>query len=392
MKVPAALLLFAALASADDAASLLRDALVRLEALKTGEAEDLLTRAIKLEPRMARLYYARARLREESGRDEHAARDFERASRLGEDHWRRAAALYSMASAHDEAAHAYEQVWKRSKELDDLVAVADARASAGQVESAILVYDEAIRRAKPMQAVGYLTERARLRSSIGYHAEALRDVSLAIQRIPRSRRAYQIRGRILLRQGRTKEGIDSFKTALGQLSAHPSSYWIIGLAYYDTGDWKRAVESFERSIGFEDEVHEYTHLYLFLARCRLGDPAGRMRAARELMRFLENREEEEDWLAKVGAFLTGSMSRDELLEAARLGNKHTQREHLCEAYAYIAARDMIARQPDRARESFRKAVATGVVSYVEYNTAVAELRRVFREDAIAPRRSPWLRR
>jgi tetratricopeptide (TPR) repeat protein len=384
MKTLVTLLLICAVAPADDALELLRDALAKLNALDTDGAEASLTAAIAAEPRIAQAYLARAGLRERADRPEDAARDLECASRLGEDRWRRAATLYVAANAYDEAEHAYEQSWKRTGELEDLVGVADARASAGSLESALLAYSEIIGRVNGIATVQYLVERARIKSAIGRHEEAIKDVDLAISRVPRYARAYQIRGRIRLRQGRNDEGIANHKTAAAQLASHPSSYWILGLAYYDTGDWDNAASNFERAIGFEQEVHAYTHLYLFLARCRGGDPAKRMQASRELMQFIENRKERDDWFSKVGALLTGGIQEPELLEAAREGNRHTRREHLCEAHAYIAGRAMIAGDQRVAREHFRKAQETGVVSFVEYNTAEAELARMDDADARKP--------
>jgi len=376
MKTLTALLLLVAAASAGDALELLRDALTKLEALDKQGAENSLSAAIEIEPRLAKAYLARGRLRAHGDRYEEAARDLECASRLGEDQWRRAAALYAIASAHDEAAHAYAQSWKVTGEIGDLIGLADARASAGKVESALLAYDEIVRRSSDMKAVEHLVERARLKSAIGRHEAGIKDVDLALRRIPRYSRAYRVRGRIRIRQGRTEEGLANYKTATAQETADPVAHWIFGLAQYDTGDWGGAARSFERAIAVQRDVHDYAHLYLFLARCRTGDPAKRMQASRELMKFLENRKRRDDWFGNLGAFLTGELEASELLAAARKGNKHTQREHLCEAHAYIAGKALIAGQEPTARMHFRKARETRVVSFVEFNTAEAELTRM----------------
>jgi len=372
------LLLFPCVASAADALELLQQALKSLESLDKAGAERLLTAAIAKEPRLTQAYLARGRLRVHMGKLEGAARDTERACRLGEDLWRDAAEMYGKANAHDAEAYAYGEAWKRDGKLENLVGMAEARASAGELEEALAAFNEILRNVDGTGAVRYLAERGRIKSALGLHDEGLADLDLAIKRIPRYSRAYQLRGRIKIRLGRVKEGLADHALAVDQLASHPSSYFILGLAQYDTGDWSGAVQSLSRSVGFGRQVHDYAHLYLFLARCRTGQPAKRMQASRELMKFIEGRPEGDDWLAKVGAYLTGALDEKSLLAEAEKGNKHTRRKHLCEAHAYVAARYMIAGDPINARAHFRKALDTNVTSYVEYNTAHAELARAGR--------------
>ena len=78
----------------------------------------------------------------------------------------------------------------------------------------------------------------------------------------------------------------------------------------------------------------------------------------------------------MGAFLTGSRDEQALLAEADKGTRYVRREHLCEAHAYIAARYMIAGDTQRARAHFRTALKQRVFSFVEHNTAEAELARM----------------
>jgi len=378
MKMMIALLLLATAAPASDAIELLRQALNRLDQLDKDGAEAFLTAALKEEPKLLPAILARGRLREKMGRKAGAARDFERASRLGEKEWRHAAQLYQEASEYEHAAEAYSHAWQQSGKLDSLMRMADARASAGDMKGALLAYNEILTRVKGNATVQYLAERGRIKSALGMYKEGLADLDLALRRIPRYPRAYQLRGRIKIRQGHIQEGVADHERARDQLASHPSSYFILGLAYYDVGRFTDAAEVLERSVGFANAVHPYAHLYLFLARCRTGVPALQKKAAPELLKFLEGRESDDDWYAKVGGFLTGSLEEAELMAAATEGNKHERREHMCEAHAYMGARLMIAGDEKAARAHFKKVLATNVHSYVEYNTAHAELARASR--------------
>jgi len=218
-------------------------------------------------------------------------------------------------------------------------------------------------------------DRGFLLSLNGDHKAALAALDGLLGDAPRYVRAYQLRGRVKLRKGDIKGALQDYETAKTINSGHPSAYLILGLAYYDVGDYKKAIEAFERATAFSN-AHEYTHLYLCLARSRTGVPAERLKAMRELMKFLESRKEQNDWFAALGGYLIGNVSEEQLLKAARQGGKDQQRERLCEAWGYIGQRAMIAGERDRAVERFEKCLATKVGSFMEYGSAHMELRRI----------------
>ena len=380
MKLLGLLLLTATALAGPDALALLKQAQERIEALDLPGAETALDAALKAAPRIKDAYVARAhlRLKLSPANIRGAARDFERAARLGADTWRTAARLYHALSEYEHEARAYEQAWGSGDEdSKDLAGVALARANSGDLNGALFAYNELIDLSGPKPSVDHLAERAEIRSMLGEHAAALEDVELGLKVNAGWFRGHQIRGRIQMRMGLQKAALASYKEALRLEPGVASCYFILGLANYDLGNWKDAIRGFKRTLSFGADAHSYAILYLFLARCRSGEPALRMEGYKELMKQVaERRKGTEDWFGKIAGFLVGTVGEEELLEAARKGSRYLRRERLCEAYAYIGARMLLADEKAAARENFRKSVDTGVYTFMEYRTAWCELRRL----------------
>jgi len=369
------LLLLPALPARADALEHLKDALEKLEALELEAAEEAIDKAIAEKPDFAAAYVARARLRSDRGDAQGAAEDALKASELGMDLWGWASTLGQAAQDYRLTAKAAEGAYERHGSVCDLKAIAESWAAAGEFQEAIGWYDKLIPKAQGADRLVARMDRGFLLSLNGDHKAALAALDGLLGDAPRYVRAYQLRGRVKLRKGDIKGALQDYETAKTINSGHPSAYLILGLAYYDVGDYKKAIEAFERATAFSN-AHEYTHLYLCLARSRTGVPAERLKAMRELMKFLESRKEQNDWFAALGGYLIGNVSEEQLLKAARQGGKDQQRERLCEAWGYIGQRAMIAGERDRAVERFEKCLATKVGSFMEYGSAHMELRRI----------------
>jgi len=382
MRLLVLLLLVSTATAGPDALALLKQADERIHAFDLPGAEQAITDALRASPRIKDAYLARAylRLKLTPPNAAGAARDFERCARLGGDTWRAAAMLYGKLSEYDRQAQAYEQAWKAGEDLDDLHGVAAARANAGELEAALFAYDELIRRGEPKPSIDYLGERAEIRAMLGSSEAGLRDIERGLALNAGWFRGHQIRGRIQMRMGRPKDALASYKKALEMEPRIASSYFILGLAHYDLGNWNDAVWGFQRTLSFGDGTgggHPYATLYMFLARCRTGVAARRVEAYRELMKQVSERKRgTDDWIGKLAGHLAGIVGAEELLEEARKGNRFLRRERLCEAHAYIGARLLISEEPEAARGHFEKAVATGVYTFMEYKTSWCELQRM----------------
>lgn len=82
------------------------------------------------------------------------------------------------------------------------------------------------------------------------------------------------------------------------------------------------------------------------------------------------------WLGQLAAFLTGSISREVLLERARDPRGASADEAACTAWFYLGMRSLARGERDRARLDLLAALRTGCTSQPEYRLAVSELIRL----------------
>jgi tetratricopeptide (TPR) repeat protein len=112
----------------------------------------------------------------------------------------------------------------------------------------------------------------------------------------------------------------------------------------------------------------YAPLLLWVTRTRAGlEAADDLEIARARMA--------PGWPAPVADFLLGRLSEEALFRAAIHPVDRTQREQQCEAFYYAAQRHQAAGRKAVARRLFERTVATGVVDFIEYVGARAELAR-----------------
>jgi lipoprotein NlpI len=370
-----AALLLLALPARADALEHLEEALRKLDALELDAAEEEIGKALEAEPELAAAYAARARLRARRENPGGAAQDALKASELGEDLWEWAATLAKEANDNAREGRAAEGAFKKHGKPEHLKAAADAFAAAGDYRKAIEIYGKLTESGPEGWRAECRMHRGNLLSLCGDHAAGLEDLDAVLAAAPKDVRALQLRGRVKLRAGDAKGGLADYENAQRINSGEPSAYLILGLAYYDLGDYTRAATTLERATAFS-RAHRYTHLYLFLARCRTGVPANRLRAKRELMGYLEKRTKQDDWFAALGGFLIGEVTEKELLDLAGKAPGDLKREQLCEAWGYVGQMAMIAGDAEKAVDCFRKAIETNVGTFMEYGSADMELRRI----------------
>jgi lipoprotein NlpI len=371
----AALLLIGSTSRADALADA-KEALRLLDQLDLKGAEKHLSIAIEAQPKMAALFVARAHLREHGGDLVGAGRDAMRASELGEDLWQWAAKMLFESKIYDAAAVAFEGAWKVHGQVTDLEAAAKSRATAGQYKDGIRLYELLAKRVAEDERPLYVMATGNLRSLDGEHEAGLKQLDQAIKAAPNLVRAYQLRGRVKLRMGRAKEGIADC-IAAQQLAAKDdraqrTAHRTLGLAYFDTGNFKDAIKHLEVA---GRQGHIYTHLYIYLARSRSGIPADRIRALKSLRAFTESLKEDDGWARALCDYLIGDLSEEELLARANKETKFVKLQQLCEAYGYIGQQARVEGNEKKATESFKLCIATNVGFYMEFSSADMALRR-----------------
>ena len=114
-------------------------------------------------------------------------------------------------------------------------------------------------------------------------------------------------------------------------------------------------------------------LYHCLTRIRLKQ---KERGQTELKEYVAAKKKKPvPWFATVVKFLTGEMSEDDFLAAAKDDTPKTTAERRCEAYFYAGTLRAAAKDSKGALELFRKSVATRIRSFIEYESSSIEIQR-----------------
>jgi lipoprotein NlpI len=151
----------------------------------------------------------------------------------------------------------------------------------------------------------------------------------------------------------------------------------LGWLRYERQEFTKSSFDFDKACEFNPS-DDYAHFGAWLCGSRLGETAS---ATDDLKRYLAARQfkNSDDWPAKIGDFLIGQITEQELLAAAENVDDKQDREHHCEAYFYIGSKRLITGDKAGAVACFEKCLATGVQDFNEYQSAKAELRNL--EDA-----------
>jgi TPR repeat protein len=169
--------------------------------------------------------------------------------------------------------------------------------------------------------------------------------------------------------GRHEEALALSTTLIARDERHWLPRYTRGMSLFDLGRFAEATRDLAVLCDARDDwLH--CRLWLYAARERAGEDGESGLAAS--VDGLDPRE----WPMPVARFFLGKLGEAKLLAAARDQDAQKEREQLCEAYYYLGQAHMIRGRRERARDMFRKAVATGITNFVEYAGARAELARM----------------
>lgn len=179
---------------------------------------------------------------------------------------------------------------------------------------------------------------------------------------PSDGRGFRFLGRAVRKQGDRKRALALLTraVALGEKNACSSR----GLAHFELGDFGKAAADFEKR---GDDA-----IWLYLARARAGQEARNV-----LLKHLESIEEDETPDPAIDLYL-GRLTPDEYMEASA-----AEEEEQCVACFRLGQYYLIEKNRDKARDCFRKCVATDAKGVSVYYTARIELERL-RDGSAAP--------
>jgi lipoprotein NlpI len=200
------------------------------------------------------------------------------------------------------------------------------------------------------------------------HAEALQDLTRAVELDPFNAQNYEDRARAYLKLREFPSAGADLDMALGLDSKRWSAQRDKGrIAAYQNA-FQDAVFEFRRAWRLSDTASSiYNAIWLDIVSRRAGGEGAAVL---------------DDWLAQIDAgkwpapvlgMLRGTVSPEQSIAAAASIDPRKALGQKCEAYFYAGQAHLIRGEADQAKAAFAAAVATGSTEYLEYDWAVREL-------------------
>jgi lipoprotein NlpI len=302
---------------------------------------------------------------------------------------------------YDRAIQDFNQAIQLKPSAEPFAHRGEAYAHKGEYERAIQDLNDSIR-LKPSYAYAF-SARGNAYKAKGDSDRAIDDYSVAILLNPSDPPAFTNRGNAYMSKGNPDLAIQDYSQAI-QLD--PNFYQPFsgrGEAYSDKGEYNRAIEDYNQAIrlnpnyagAFQDRGRAqfflghfsaaaldlvkaqdldpkdpYSSLWLYLAHSRAEQEArnelGRSATSLDLTK----------WPSEVIRLYLGQATPESVLAAATNSDARTDREQHCEAYFYLGQYALLAGKQQEAASLFQQAINTRVITFVEYTSAQAELKRL----------------
>lgn len=234
----------------------------------------------------------------------------------------------------------------------------------GEAGRAIADYDRAIA-LNPKDAKAY-NNRGIAYDDKGEYDRAIADYNRAIALKPKDAKAYSNRAGAYEAKGDfEKAAADRAKAVeLDPKNAGTfTSLMTLGYAKFSIGDFKGASGDFQRALETKDDI--YAMLFRYLARARAGETP----VAAEL-EANAGRLQNKEWPYAVIELYLGTRSPELTLSAA------VKPDQQCEAQFYSGEWHILGNRPGEAEALLRKAAEACPKDFIEYNAALAELKRL----------------
>jgi tetratricopeptide (TPR) repeat protein len=304
------------------------------------------TRCIEMGPQFVRPYFCRAEVERNMKDYERAIADYDRALK----------ARHSTAGTGDfegifsGRAYCHLRTFDYEKELADWIELSKLQPS-----KSVALCQEA-------QALIYL----------GRMAEARTNLEQAIASSPDAR-TYEIAGWRYADLTNYSEALSCSEKASTLDPTNAAAWSSLGYLHENLSQWQPALDDFHKAEELRpDYLYDWYHAYRVRAMLDGVDTA-----QKELSARLEKipAAHTNDWLVKVGAYLTGKATGAEMFMAATnsASNRFIQKEQLCEASYYAGIQDLLAGRKNDAKKCFEECIETGEKDFIEYNGARAEL-------------------
>jgi lipoprotein NlpI len=233
----------------------------------------------------------------------------------------------------------------------------------GDNDKAIADYSQAIQ-LNPKDAVAF-NNRGSAYLAKGNSDRAIADYSQAIQLNPRDAGAYNNRGNAYYAKGDNERAIADSSQVIQLDSKNARAYLERGLANLYLGALPKALADLNQASTL-DPNDVYVALWLDIANKR-GKSASRLAKATTQTDLTK-------WPGPIVRLYLGKMMPTDLLAAADSPNPGAKKAQVCEVNFYSGELALAQRKKDHAVELFRLAAADCPKSFLEYGSAMAELR------------------
>ena len=202
--------------------------------------------------------------------------------------------------------------------------------------------------------------------------EAIADYTKAIELEPSSAHAYYGRGLAKAVQGYPEDAILDYTEAIIINPNYSAAYQSRGYLRYDLRAYTEALTDFQRAIEL-DPTSDFAQFRVWLIRARFGEKEA---AIADIGKYAAGRypDNPDAWLGKIARFFAGQLTEQELFAAAIHPDKKTEAGQLCEAHFYAGSTHLIDGNKSAAKKHFEKSIATGITTFHEYNSSLAEMR------------------
>jgi lipoprotein NlpI len=242
-------------------------------------------------------------------------------------------------------------------------------ASKGEHARAIADYDAAIR-LDPKFAEAYFN-RGHAWANRADPDRAIADYGAAIRLNPKDPAALASRAAEWLLKGEHARAIEDFDAALKLDPKNGGALFGRGRARFYAGDFAGAVTDMEPALKIEP--NSYSALWLYLARKRAGSTE-----ADEKLDAETRSDRAGGWPGPLALLYLGRTDVNSVQAAATDRVSKIQNDQLCEANFYLAHWHLLRDERDRALPLLKQAQAGCPKDFLEYEGAVAELRRLAR--------------
>jgi len=202
---------------------------------------------------------------------------------------------------------------------------------------------------------------------------ATADFNQAIELDPKNALAYSYRG---LTRNNLKDYAEALADCSKAAELDPQNARVrenLGYVQNDLSQFQPALESFRKSLQL-DPLPDYPRFRIWLLHARAGEPADATRELAEHVKSLQGARTS-DWTARIGQFLTGTLTEEDFLNMARTSarNPKVQTVQFCQANYYAGMKHLLAGDKEGAMVLLKKCLGTGEKGCMEYSSATVEV-------------------